>query len=65
MELSRGGIAPPEARNQPRFHAGSMPFEILYGTLVLFRCRTGLEGSKVAALAGFRVDFTGIQPVFA
>jgi hypothetical protein len=65
MELSRGGIAPPEARNQPRFHAGSMPFEILYGTLVLFRCRTGLEGSKVAALAGFRVDFAGIQPVFA
>jgi hypothetical protein len=53
MELSRGGIAPPEARNQPRFHAGSVPFEILHGALVFFRRRTGFEGSKVTAFAGF------------
>jgi hypothetical protein len=65
MELSRGGIAPSQGRNQPRFHTHSMPFEILHGALVLFCCRTGFEGSKVAALAGFRVDFAGIQPVFA
>ena len=65
MELSRGGIAPSQGRNQPRFRAGSVPFEILHGALVLFRCRAGFEGSKVATLTGFRVDFTGIEPVFA
>src|SRR5205085_5526543 len=65
IELSRGGIAPSEARNQPRFNAGSMPLEILHRALVLFRRRAGFEGAKVAALAGFRVDFAGIEPVFA
>jgi hypothetical protein len=42
-----------------------MPFEILHGALVLFRRRTGFEGSKVTALARFRVYFAGIEPVFA
>jgi hypothetical protein len=65
MELSFGGIAPPEARNQPRFNAGSMPLEILHGAFVLFRRRAGFEGSKVTAPARFRVYFAGIEPVFA
>src|SRR5258705_11915909 len=42
-----------------------MPFEILHGTLVLFRRRARFEGSEVAAFAGFRVYFAGIEPVFA
>jgi hypothetical protein len=41
-----------------------MPFEILHGALVFFRRRAGFEGSEVTSLAGFRVDFAGIEPVF-
>jgi hypothetical protein len=42
-----------------------MPLEILHGALMLFRRRAGFEGSKVSAFARFRVDFAGIEPVFA
>src|ERR1044072_8516381 len=64
-ESSCGGLAPPAERNQTRFGAGSMPLEVLHVALVLFRRCTRLEGAEVAALAGFRVDFAGIEPVFA
>jgi hypothetical protein len=42
-----------------------MPLEILHLALMLFRRSTGFEGSEVAAFARFRIDFAGIEPVFA
>jgi hypothetical protein len=42
-----------------------MPLEILHGALVFFCRRARLEGAEVAALAGFRIYFSGIEPVFA
>ena len=41
-----------------------MPLEILHGALVLFGGGTRLEGSEIAALAGFRIHLSGIKPVF-
>src|ERR1700730_5989029 len=43
----------------------SMSFEILYGAFVLLGGSARLEGSKVAAPAGLRIDLAGIEPVFA
>ncbi|MCK1639185.1 hypothetical protein IVA95_16630 [Bradyrhizobium sp. 157] len=48
-----------------RFTAVSVPFEILHGAFVLFRRSTRFEGSEITAFAGFRIDFAGIEPVFA
>jgi hypothetical protein len=42
-----------------------MPFEILHVPLVLLRGCTRFERAEVTTLAGFRVDFPGIEPVFA
>jgi hypothetical protein len=42
-----------------------MPFEILHGALVLFRRLPRFEGAEIAALAGLRIYFPGIEPVFA
>jgi hypothetical protein len=42
-----------------------MPLEILHGALVLFSGRARFEGAEIAALAGLRVHFSGIEPVFA
>ena len=40
-----------------------MPLEILDLAFVLFGRRPALEGAKVAALAGFRIDLAGIEPI--
>ena len=45
--------------------AASMPLEILHGALVLFSGYARFEGAEIAALAGLRVQFSGIEPVFA
>src|SRR5450432_1696553 len=42
-----------------------MPLEILHGALVLFRGRARFEGAEIAALAGFRIHLSGIEPIFA
>jgi len=42
-----------------------VPFEILNLALVLFRSRARFEGAEIAALAGFWIHFSGIEPVFA
>src|ERR1019366_10202871 len=42
-----------------------MPLEILHGALVLLRGRARFEGAEIAALAGFRIDLAGIEPVLA
>ncbi len=39
--------------------------EILDGALVLFGVRAGFESAEISSLAGFRVLFPGIEPVFA
>src|SRR5690349_13409502 len=65
IKISRGGLALPQGRDQPRFGAGSMPFEVLHRALVLLRRGARFESSKIPALARFRIDFAGIEPVFA
>jgi hypothetical protein len=40
-----------------------MPFEILHLAFVLFRSRARFEGAEIAALAGLRIDLSGIEPV--
>ena len=45
--------------------APSVPLEILHGALMLFGSGARLEGSKVAAPAGLRIDLAGIEPVLA
>src|SRR5439155_18136474 len=40
-----------------------MPLEILHLALVLFRRRPRFEGAEIAALAGLRIDLSGIEPV--
>jgi hypothetical protein len=56
----------PKAMRTPgataRDHA-LMPFEILHFALVLFRGRARFEGTEIAALAGLRIHFAGIEPV--
>jgi hypothetical protein len=42
-----------------------VPLEILHVALVLFRSLPRSEGAEVAALAGLRIYFSGIEPVFA
>jgi hypothetical protein len=42
-----------------------LPLEILHGALVPFGRRARFEGTEVAALAGFRINVSGIEPVFA
>src|SRR5439155_12339478 len=42
-----------------------MPLEILHLALVLFRRRPRFEGAEIAALAGLRIDLSGIEPVLA
>jgi hypothetical protein len=42
-----------------------MPLEILHGAFVLLGGRARFEGAEIAALAGLRIHFTGIKPVFA
>src|SRR6266446_8267956 len=42
-----------------------MPLEILHLALVLFRSRARFEGAEIAALAGLRIDLSGIEPVLA
>jgi hypothetical protein len=51
-------------RVKPGGDDGSMPLEILHGALVLFGGGPRLEGSEIAALAGFRIHLSGIEPVF-
>jgi hypothetical protein len=48
-----------------RHGASSMPFEELYGTLMLFRFLKRRERAQVATLAGLGILFARIQPVFA
>jgi hypothetical protein len=43
--------------------ASAPTLEKLYCPLVLLRCSSGLEGAKVAALAGSRVLLPGVEPV--
>src|SRR6478752_2631102 len=50
------------------YHAGLqglVPLEILHLALVFLGCRARLEGAEIAAPAGFRVHFAGIEPVLA
>jgi hypothetical protein len=42
-----------------------MPLEILHGALVLFGRRPRFEGTEIAPLAGFGIQLSGIEPVFA
>src|SRR5450755_1222852 len=42
-----------------------MPLEILHVSLVFFRSRARFEGAEIAALAGLRIHFSGIEPIFA
>jgi hypothetical protein len=42
-----------------------MPLEILHVALVLLGRRPRPESAEVAALAGFRIHFTGVETVFA
>ncbi|HZE53186.1 MAG TPA: hypothetical protein VE111_07960 [Bradyrhizobium sp.] len=42
-----------------------MPLEILHRALVLLGGGTRLEGAEVAALAGLRISFPGVEPVLA
>jgi hypothetical protein len=41
-----------------------MTLEILHVALVLFGSPARFEGSEVTSLAGFRVHFAGIEPIF-
>src|SRR5882757_9017821 len=41
----------------------SMPLEIPHLALVLFRSRARFEGAEIAALAGLRIELSGIKPV--
>jgi hypothetical protein len=40
-----------------------MPLEILHGAFVLLGGRSRVERAGIAALAGLRIHFTGIEPV--
>jgi hypothetical protein len=42
-----------------------MSLEVLHVPLVLFRSRARFEGAEIAALAGFRIHLSGIEPIFA
>jgi len=42
-----------------------MPFEELHRALVLLGGRKSGKGSQISTLAGLRVDFSGVKPVFA
>jgi hypothetical protein len=44
---------------------GLMPLEILHLALVLLGGRARFERAEIAALARLRVDFAGVEPIFA
>jgi hypothetical protein len=55
----------PKKRDPRRATQQLMPLEILHVPLVLFRRGARFEGAEIAALAGFRIHFSGIEPIFA
>src|ERR1700687_408903 len=68
--LSTGAVYHPARVRATRWLPGRanpplMPLEILHVPLVLFRRRARFEGAEIAALAGFRIHFSGIEPIFA
>jgi hypothetical protein len=42
-----------------------MPLEVLHGALVRLGRFSRLEGAEIAALSGFRVQLSRVQPIFA